>query len=492
MIIKGRRFIMSGTGPNPPDPGIKIEVTFAGNPVNPVVSFAPAKYNKEVVFNYEQDDSQEGIYEVVFKHFNGGTAFDGVTSPGLKHTDGCGNQLNWKAAAACFAVNMYGVDLMDGVNSYVNYDQIYEMLQADWDVLNHQFGTPSSNISGDSDRYQQIRDLSQRVWERMLSRGMEYRIRGMVNPAADPGYTFSGFNTRIRVFSSQGGTEDMKDGYPFLNDRKLNTLQLPDVAMTREYLGENFKTDLISEWSGLINQVKAAGTKESPSLLRLFSHGPYKEADSAAGFRTFMNHVASELGDKVWAGTTTELFEYLETKKLADKKETLEGNKLTVAIDLSAVPDENRRRDMSLLISGGQIIDVAVIGADHHSYNPATGLVNVFKKKKTQFMAPVTDQEPPRFIAATYNLGSPNRITLKFNMAVSQSLKGGYTVTGGSGYLINSLTGSGDTWYLNLNKAITDGLKLEYRGQNGDVNATDPLNRLRGTSIIGYPIQIGE
>jgi hypothetical protein len=491
MIIRGRRFIMSGT--NPPDPGknIKIEVTFAGNPVNPVVSFAAAKYNKEVVFNYEQDDSQEGIYEVVFKHFYGGTAFDGVTSPGLKHTDGCGNQLNWKAAAACFAVNSYGVDLMEGVSSYVNYDQIYEMLQADWDVLNHQFGAPSSHIAGDSDRYQQIRDLSQRIWERMLSRGMEYRIRGMVNPAADPGYTFSGFNTKIRVFSSQGGTEDLKDGYPFHNDKKLNTLQLPDVALTREYLGENFKADLISEWSGLINQVKTAGTKAAPSLLRLFSHGPYKDSDSAAGFRTFMNYVAAELGDRVWAGTTTELFEYLETKSLADKKETLEGNKLTVNIDLSAIPDENRRRDMTLLISGGQITDIAVIGADHYSYNPATGLVNVFKKKTTKFLAPIADQEPPRFIAATYHSDSPNRITLKFNMAVSQSLKGGYTITGGSGYTVNTLTGSGDTWYLNLNKAIAGSLSIEYRGQNGDVKAVDSSNQLRGTSIIGYPVQMG-
>lgn len=491
MIIRGRNIINTGGAVTPPVIGgnkIQVQVTYSNTPVNPTVRFSPAKYNKSVIFNYEQDDSQVGIYDVVFKHFNGGTAFDGVTSSGLTHTDGCGNLVKWKAAVACFCLNAYGVDLMSGVDGMITYPKIYEMLQNDWDVMNHQYGSTPDGIQ-DADRYQQIRDLSQVIWEKMLEKEMEYRIRGMVNPAAEPGFTLTGFTTKMRIFSSQAGVDDLKDGYPFVYHGNLPQVEalFPNVAVSRDYLGEDFTQDLIQQQATTINNAKARGTKDSPAMLRMFSHGPYPEAPSAAGFRRLANYIREQLGDDVWVPTTVELYEYIETKKLVKREESVNGNVLTINLDLSDIPPESRRRDMSLLISGGNIANVTVNGADSYSYNPSTGLVNVFKKKVTGFVQPKDDAEPPRFISATYSSDNLSQIKLTYNKPITQSLTAGYTFTDTS-YNVSSITGDGTTWYLNLNKPIAQGsvLKLSYRGQNGNVRLLN--GSMIGTSMIKYPV----
>lgn len=486
MIVRGRRITLSQ--PTVPQGIITMEVTYSAPPTSPTVSFAAAKYNKPYVFNFEQDDSPDAFYSVVFKYLFGGIGFGSVSSPGVFSDDGCGNPVNWRAAIACFCVNSLGVDLMSGVPGYITYDHMFECLQGKFSVMNHQFGGIAADIKGDSDRFQQIRDLSQRVWEQMLSRGMQYRIRGMVNPAADPGYTWSGFNTSIKVFSSSAGVDSLKDGYEYYGDNLFNSLPLEDMAIVREYMGDDWSGISIDDWMTRINTIKSLGTPTSPALFRLFSHGPYEDTDDAASFRAFIDALSSEFGNDVWVPSTTEMYEYIETKSLVSKSQTIEGNKLIVEFDLSAIPDENRNQSMSLLVDGGTITGLTVTGADSYTYNTATGLVNIEKVKTTGFLAPITDQEPPRIINATYSTSNPNRVELTFNMPVHQSIKAAYEIKEGSGFTIDTLTGSGITWYLNLNQAVTSGLKVDYYGQTGNVIAVDTENTLKGTSIIGRPI----
>lgn len=485
MIIRGRN-IIKVAGPGPGNL-VTVKITFEDPPVAADVTFAAAKYNKEVVFNYEQDDSGGGLYSIVYPLFHGGTSeYDGQVSSGLTHTDGCGNPVKWKAAIACFCLNQYGVDLNSGVPGFITYDQIYTMVNQGWEVMNHQFGSPSSDTKGQSDRYQQIRDLAQRFWERMLARGKEYRIRGMVNPSADRGFTFSGLNTDTHFFSSQGASDSVRDGYTYYGDETpINELPYPNLCLKRHYLGEDFTIDFSTGYYPLFDDIIGRGTKEEPTMLRLFSHGPYPDAGSATGFRNLMNVLAGKFGDKVWACSGTELYEYLEVKNLANKTQDVEGNELTVVLNLSGVPDTNSRRDMSLLVEGGTITNIEVTGADSYTSNYATGLVNIFKKKSTGFVAPNTFQEPPRFVTATYANANLSRVKLVFNMPVTQSIASAYTLN--NGFNVTALSGSGDTWYIDLNTPLpsTQGdTVVNYAGHLGNVMAVDGGNLLKGTSIF--------
>jgi hypothetical protein len=79
-----------------------IVVTFSQTPTSASSVFAPAKYNKEAVFQMEFDD-RSSQFRDVFAYMNGGKASDSIVYPGQTYTDGCGNPVNFRAGIACNA-----------------------------------------------------------------------------------------------------------------------------------------------------------------------------------------------------------------------------------------------------------------------------------------------------------------------------------------------------------------------------------------------------
>ena len=55
----------------------------------------------------EEDDGEKDIYTNAFPLLNGGTII-GVTYPGLKYTDGCGNDQKFKMSASIFSFASVG------------------------------------------------------------------------------------------------------------------------------------------------------------------------------------------------------------------------------------------------------------------------------------------------------------------------------------------------------------------------------------------------
>jgi hypothetical protein len=131
---------------------------------------------------------------------------------------------------------------------------------------------------------------------------------------------------------------------------------------------KSFVTGLKNKSSSLVHKLYRLGTHS-------YNSGNWN------GFKSFIDHLDSVSNDAIWVTSLQELLEYLEVKRLVSKTETLDGNVLTISLDLSKVPASNRFRDMSLLINGGAAISsVTVSGADNFSYNDS-GLINILKKK---------------------------------------------------------------------------------------------------------------
>ncbi len=203
-----------------------------------------------------------------------------------------------------------------------------------------------------------------------------------VTPSNNTGYNPYVEQQGYLAATSQGVT----DGYTS-HPVNMWTDHLADISKLDASFNV-FLRDFTDDWANttITNQLKSFVTglknKSSSSVHKLYRLGTHSyNSGNWSGFKSFIDHLDSVSNDAIWVTSLQELLEYLEVKRLVAKTETLNGNVLTINLDLSKIPASNRFRDMSLLINGSAGISaVTVSGADNFSYNES-GLINVLKKK---------------------------------------------------------------------------------------------------------------
>lgn len=393
---RGRKFVITqttsatATAPTSSTPGgntVTIQVTFSTAPASPTANIATLKYDKKATFEFEVDDGL-AVVDNVFKLFNGGTVVsEGVTYSGLTHTDGAGNAVKYRGALALNARSSFNNgDLWNNVSGRSSTSTIAGYVNADWGLENHSYyhGNNTGNNFSWSNAGQDINEETKYIYTKLLTQSIEYVTTTHIVPSAYVGYVKAADSLGFFAASSQGA-KDTYTIYPTNTNTQFATEETLPAGFV--ILGRNFQdtysTANMNTLNTQIDNLIAGSSSTVHNYMRLGTH-----TASWPAIKSVFMHLDSVNLDRVWVTSMPEHFDYRRTKQAVIKSQSLAGNVLTITLDYTGVNPLVRFRDLSLLVGGGTVSSVSVSGADRFSYNAATGLVNVFKRKTTGFPVP--------------------------------------------------------------------------------------------------------
>lgn len=435
--LKGRKTTIV----TPPDPGdgggttspttsggdVIATIKFVSAPSSASASITKAKYGKSAIGMFELDDIPSNVIDWL-AIFQGGTASisgGNEVMPGKTFTDGCGNNIKWTFSigvnvkanyhdlsvntgddfilepdSSAWARNLYPSSLFPSLvakgcypipHGYYHQDQGTDETN-DWYVyhVNHDGWNKSKNLS----------ECVKYIWDK--SGG--FNPRYFIVPQDSLNYNVECRAQGLLAQSSQS-VYDGEFYFPKPGEEWVHNNSFVDDVIARNGGYAAFLRYFFLDWTtqsyfdtakAEYDYIVANGTVASPQFRRWGSHafGPSEWSNVKA----FFNYLDTNSGDKVWFTTLNEFLEYLEVRRLITKTETLVGDTLTIRLNYNNIPIENYCRDISLIVnSTAAIQSITINGAQSSSYNTATGLINVFNKRKATaypFTQPITGVIP--------------------------------------------------------------------------------------------------
>ncbi|WP_345246509.1 T9SS type A sorting domain-containing protein [Nibrella saemangeumensis] len=450
---------------------ITLTITFSGLPSSPGITYADMPNNKSVGFMFTADDAYRGNYSVIYPVLRGLPAADGKRYPVPTYSDGAGRTRLWNWTLAINANST-----LDNNNpTYVNWAQLQEMAGAGFNFSNH-----SLTHSSYHDKLYELKQNEKNVFARL-----GYRMRTLTIPSDIEGFTETGLALGYRLITSQGFGQNQIAADGHAAEINWND-QLPVNPLPASLLLSRWNYD--TGWSGaneFVDRTFAASTNGVKYIGHAFGHGP-NESGEVDGFVAFINYIQNHPANQGRAGIwgMQQVMDYYDTKASVVRTESVQGNTLTTIFSFANLSPNVQQRDLSLLVTGGTIQQVTATGADSVSFNPATGLVNVYLQTRTA-TDPASDALPPQLAGVSVSETNRRVVNLVYDKNVSQSAVGAYTIPGKT---VTGLTGSGKNWQLTLSDTIAGpGRRLDYRPQHG--NAVEEGNPAwKVCSYIGYPI----
>ncbi len=350
---------------------IVITVTFASPPGSFTVSKTPLRFDKRFAYSFQIDDGGKDIYTHGFPFFEGGSVA-GTTFPGLKYTDGCGNDHFFKMSTSLFSFSAYGgglTDMHDPNSAYapinVTWPEVIELYQNKWGVSNHGLTSSSSgDLAYDIARNHSYVKLKTQA---ATPGGIDMGI--FVNPNGAEAYTPYAFAQGYLVCYREGYTF----GYPSFD--VTSNWDHNQIKMGRVGVGNNANLPL------LVDNMATASAGSARHWGVHFTHavnnGGY--GYDFATFQTVMNYVANTYGkggqDIIWMTTEEEILDYLLIKDAITVNTVLNGAVLTITFS-GNIPSSYNHYAHSLKVSANQpITAVTATGVSSVTYN-GTGTNN--------------------------------------------------------------------------------------------------------------------
>ncbi len=330
---------------------IKVTITFSTPPSDFAVTKAPLRFNKTFAFSFQIDDGKKDIYSPGFLFLNGGTYADS-TYPGLKFTDGCGNDLKFKMSSALFSFAKQGGVYIDGhdangpyATTNVTWPELIEMYQADWGVANHGLSSDiGASLSYDISRNHSYVKLKM---QQACQGGPDMSM--FVNPNGNTGYTQPAFDLGY-LACFRGGASF---GRPGLN--VVSTWDHHHIDMYRANLYETI------DLSALMDAMAAASINGARHWGVVFTHyitnGTYGYTFPV--FKNHMNYIANTYGknglDNMWMATEEEVLEYLLMNDMLTVQAQLNDNVLEIKFT-GNIPTDYRFYNTTLLVDANAVI----------------------------------------------------------------------------------------------------------------------------------------
>ncbi len=354
---------------------IHIIVTFNTAPTTYSVTKAPLRYNKLFAFSMGEDDGDKDIYTNSFQLLNGGTV-SGVTYPGLKYTDGCGNDVMFKMSAAIFPFYAQGstlIDIHDPNSSYasstVTWPQLTEMYQQNWSVMNH--GLTSGGVGNLAYEIARNTSYTKLMMQAATSGGPDLKM--FVNP--------NGTLTYSAIAWAQGYTACFREGYTFGNPSFDVTAAFPhqNIGLHRT---NTYEAINLSAFVDNLANTSVGGERQWGST---FTHAVTN--NYGYSFTTFVNHmnyIASTYGktglDNILMATDEEILDYLMVRDSINVVTQLLDNVLTISFT-GNLTNRYRFYNSTLLISANRnissIVTQGVGSSSSTGVGSSSGMVNI-------------------------------------------------------------------------------------------------------------------
>ncbi len=468
------------------------------NPTYATYSHAKNPYNKSMVSVFQVDDSPATVYNLMYPYLRGGQTAGGFISPGVKSTDGCGNDLFWNISVACFIHDINGVDLLAQGGNYISWSQLATVtangpgLQRGFDFMNHGFG---GSAVLQKDRYKQIFLNNKAAFD-----NLGFSPESLVIPDTQIGFRF-GANSMGLDVTSQAGVDPLKDGaVPLAQDAFSEdvyaAVQNP-YFFRRNHWQETNNPALVDEHKAYI---LAAYNKSltKPMLYNWFSHGPGEIGTSNfAYYRQVIEYMQSLAGDNVIGLSLDQYLGYQKTRYAAEngpgKSVSLSPDGyLNISFDMSGLQNTVRHRLISLLIDSDAQIDSITWTENIQAvtFNPATGLVNIQLNEITP-VDPALLPVRPTIIAGSVKIlaETPDKIRFELDRPITQSIASAYEVEGNTVLSVSVVPDSGGLiWEISCQNDFlsTDVVVLTYKAELG--NALDSGNGSRMLTYSKLPV----
>jgi hypothetical protein len=454
---------------------VEMDIT-AGS--KPGFFFTDLPYDKNKGMMLMKDDASRSDYTVVLKMLNGGTAY-GVKSPGFTFTDGTGKRLDYRYS---FAINPNEGHTTD-LEHVTSWKQINEIIDKGHGYMNH------SMFHGGDDKLKAIKDAEKNMWAHT-----HYRMTEIVVPQNDEGYAESGLQLGYNLISSEFG-EPVPDGNNSPGNENMSwgsyipvlTQNFNKVLISRTNLGDKWDKVELKNAENFIDYVFTNPDINKKLIGAAFNHGPGETTDAARNFLTFLTYIRDHAAnhDSAWITSSRDLMDYMKTKKqvtVSSKEYDRKTGKYKIVFDMANVNPNVVTRNLSIKITGGKISNVHGQGFNDLTYNPATGLINIYKTDRSKVVNPYRDPLPPQIVDIR---AKSKTIQLTYDKPVKQSKTSGYEIPGNP---VKSLTGNGKVWRLTLENQIKKTDTFYYRIWKGDAHdATQPS--LRVCTYAGSPIK---
>lgn len=455
---------------------VEIEMKKAGKPD---FYFTDLPYDKSKGLMLMKDDASITDYTIVLKILNGGIV-NGKTYHGFTYTDGTGKKIDYKYS---FAINPNEGHTND-LKNVTSWNQINEIIAKGHAFMNH------SMFHGGTDKLKAIKDAEKNMWSHT-----HYRMTEIAVPSNDEGYVVSGLQLGYHLISSEFG-EPVPDGNNDPGNQNVSwgsfipmtTQNFNKVLISRTNLGDQWNSSELKNSENFIDQIFNMSNSDKKPVGAAFSHGPFQEnKDAPSIFFAFINYIQNHPGnhDSAWITSSKDLMDYEKTKAaviITSKQYNAATKKYTILLDMKNVDPNVVSRSLSLKVIGGSITNVHGKGAHDITFNPITGLINIYKTDRSKVVDPYSDPLPPQIISIQ---AKGKILEIIYDKPVIQSQTSGYDIPGNK---VLSMNGSGKTWRLTMEKTIQAPQTLFYRMQHGDaVQTGKPLMRV--CTYAGQPIK---
>ena len=313
----------------------------------PSVSKAALRYNKDFAYSFTMDDCSVDHYTIAKPLFLGGVVPNsGYTSPGLFFTDGCGNDVPFKAGIAwnSTTANSYGPNQNDP--NKMSWAQLQELYNYGWDVLNHSYAHRAwGEIWGSYTYANQITQNNDDIRSRL---GVETPC--FVVPSGDYNYQDVALQQGHKAVFDQNFPQG---GVSFNGITIDGNVNLTNLKAFREDITN--QVDYPAKLTAVANQCTGSTHiwyNEFSHHLDIFNSAPF----NFYKFKDYMVNIANTYGkngsDRIWFAPLQEVYEYVTSRQNTNYTVALTSdNKCEITLNLSAVPTWLRRKTLTLVIN---------------------------------------------------------------------------------------------------------------------------------------------
>ena len=320
---------------------------------------APLKFNKHFAYSFTLDDGYRSAYLTAFPLLNGGKISnpdknewkidqggDGTTSNGLFYSDGFGNKIPFKLA---LAINGGAICDLPANRGHLSWQEIKEMYNAGWDVLNHGFHHATKHGTN------YLTEVTENTTS--IKQNLDFTMSHFVVPGGEGDekyyleYEKEALNNGHFSVASYYGV-----GPVFNVDSKVD---LDKMITARTFVQSSKDSTSFKTMDRYLKTLDSIVKQPNALWFNEFTHGTgngnlWNLSMRFPDFKYYMTALANKYGakgsDTIWMASWQEVYEYIWLRDRIKVDYKQKDKEIEVTIVLPEIPKTFRNRDISLTV----------------------------------------------------------------------------------------------------------------------------------------------